>query len=181
MVCLPQTFSEVLAFEHFHSQVYTMRIPHKSAHNLLLALFCFPLCICVTSLLLFFLSSVTGGTGLGSASCCWWLWPLLLLLYKELLNRSLTAFPIVFPLRRLANLPKTTAAVFPALPLALRDWRPLEVSVPVWKLKITLWLWAQYCVYLLEFWGSCTLAQHLKAMLFLYMTQDYNKRSLFHF
>jgi hypothetical protein len=133
---------EHFSLEHLLSAVYAMTVPHNSAQSLLLALFCFPLCICVTSFLLFFFGSVTDGTRLDSPSCCWWLRSLLLLLYNELLSRSRTAFPIVL-WRRLVNLPKTP--VFPALPLAFRDWWPLEFSVPVWKLKISWWVWPQHC------------------------------------
>jgi len=147
---------EHFTLEHLLSEVYAMTVPHNSAHSLLLALFCFPLCICVIGfLLLFFFGSVTEGTTLDSASCCWWLRSLLLVLYSELLSRSRTVFPIVFP-RRLVNLPKTP--VFPAFPLALRGWGPLEFSVPVWKLKISWWLWPQHCVYFLEILSTAYLS-----------------------
>lgn len=150
-------------FEHF-SQKSGVTDPHKSAHSLLLALFCFPLRNCVTGLLLFLLSSGMLGTRTVSASCCW-LRPLLLLLYKELLKRSLTAFPIVFPLRRLVNLPKAVLPTLPALPLAFRDWWLLCGSVPVWKCKINLWWFskivAKYYTYFSKLFNSDSISNLL--------------------
>ena len=160
------------SLEHLLSEVYAVTVPHNSAHSLLRALFCFPLCVCVTGFLLFFFGSLTDGTRLDSASCCWWLRSLLLLLYKELLSRSRTVFPIDFS-RRLLNRPKTP--VLPALPFAFRDWWPLEFSVPVWKLKISWWLWSQRCVYFPEILCIAYLSLVFENYAFWYITHHYNK------
>lgn len=148
--------------------VGSARAPHKSAHNLLLGLCCFPLWSCVTGLLFLFFSSGMVGTRIVSGSWCWcWLRPLLLLLYKELLRRSLTAFPNVLPLRRLVNFPKVEPPILPALPLALWKWWPGSNPVWKWKIKLIIFLKTRGRILCLSYskpWGPYILLQALKTI-----------------